>query len=189
MATPLRFRKGDFVEVWYNGHWLHAMVEGIQGISPLTYHVCIMNTATKVTVSSRYIRTNPTLSQDFLKDFEDEIPDLTQQMEDNPLLLVSQPPWDDSDDFVQPRPLNPPKKTTTNRTRFPSMTEAQIDELQLGSKAYNTHRATQWGLKVFRGEKFTFISFHFVHIYLFIQSSLRMYFFSSFCTITIVFYH
>lgn len=155
MANIPIHKKGDFVQVYIEGFWQDAMVEGCTKRGPMKYNVCVVNTARKFCLFPLYIRTSEKLKEDFLSQFEEEIPDLSQQLTDNPSLFISQHPWDDGHEFSNPPPLNAPKRNPAFGRRFRSMSEADIDKLQMGSKAYNTHRSTQWALRVFRGMLFT----------------------------------
>lgn len=83
---------------------------------------------------------------------------------ERPHISVSQEPWKDSNDFINPHPMLPPlpKLSMPNvkqSSRFHKMTDAQVDALQAGSKSKNTHRSTQWGITALRGKNIFFVFF------------------------------
>lgn len=99
---------------------------------------------------------DPFLDEKLLLELTQDMPDPTQP---DPVIdkhtFLLQDPCDSSDDFVNPLPMAPPKKTLSDipqaKSRFKSMSDSDLDALQASSKAKNTQRSTQWGVRQFIG--------------------------------------
>lgn len=153
------FKVAEFVQILVNGSWQEGVVQAVRfGKSgSVSYLVCIFDQSRTLAVPQKDVRPSEQFAAMLSQELEEEMPDPTQDS-DNPSIFVSQAPWNDRDDFVNPKPMVPPKKdpkkeTTPPRppTRFKIMTDEEIDALQRGSKSTSTHKHTQWALKTLRG--------------------------------------
>lgn len=76
------------------------------------------------------------LDEHLILELSQEMPDQTQSLP-QPSLHVSQEPWKDTDDFINPAPMLPPSKPPVKPkpSRFLSMSETDLNDLQSNSKA------------------------------------------------------
>lgn len=149
------FKVADFVQILDNGCWQEGLVQAVRfnASKAVSYLVCIFDQSRTLAVPQKDVRASERFTTMLSQELDEEMPDPTQDAE-NPSIFVSQAPWDDRDDFVNPKPMVPPKKDPTPprpATRFKIMTEEEIDALQRGSKSNSTHKQTQWALKTLRG--------------------------------------
>lgn len=143
------FKVAQFVDVLINGNWIEAIVQAVRFYGKrVSYLVCLIDQARDVAVSQENVRASSRFEQMLSQELEIEM----LEPEEPP--SVSQAPWNDKDDFVDPIPMVAPQKKTTpgkRPSRFQILTEEEIDALQRGSKSASTHKHTQWALKIFRG--------------------------------------
>lgn len=103
------------------------------------------------------INTNAFITDEqLIEEFSKDMPDLSQSGKPSSPVLSSQPPCRPDCHFKDPPPMPPPPPPPTvsvvpKSSRFHAMSEEQLSDLQQNSKAKNTHRNTQWGVRTFRG--------------------------------------
>lgn len=149
------------------GVWEPGIVKSMLYNRGMRYVIDLFKQGKEVTVSPRALRPSEHLTQEVLNDMLDDMPDPSQEGTNPPDesenvlaqgsetvdipkdidIAVSQEPWRDGSDFVNPEPMQAPKPK-----RFKEKTASEIDKLQAASKSVNTHRQTQWGVKVFKGK-------------------------------------
>lgn len=80
------------------------------------------------------------------------MPNLTQDNDHSDEFGISKEPWQDRNDFMDPKPMRKPEnKPTTKSDRFKECSEEEILKIQHNSKAASTHKQTKWGVKNLRG--------------------------------------
>lgn len=149
------FKVADFVQILVNGLWQEGAVQAVRfdKFQAVSYLVCIFDQCRTLAVPQNEVRASERFTAMLSQELDEEMPDPSQD-NDNPSVFVSQAPWDDREDFVNPKPMVPPRKDPTpprKPTRFKIMTDEEIDALQRGSKSNSTHKHTKWALKTFRG--------------------------------------
>lgn len=115
-----------------------GIVQAVRFDKGVSYLVCVIDQGRDVAVSEKNVRASSRFEQMLPQELETDMPDPSQCEED---------------DFVDPVPLLLPGQKKTNFC-FQVMTEAEIDELQRGSKSASTHKHIEWALKIFRGQYF-----------------------------------
>lgn len=151
------YKNGEFVDALIEGKWHLGIVQGLactKEIKGIAYIVLLTNENVSKNFSDKMLRPSETFSQELALELENEMPDPVQEIPDkieekkeDILIQVSQEPWRDSHDFVNPQPMKAPKTK-----RFLPVTESDIDKLQDQCKSKNTHKQTGWGIRTLRGE-------------------------------------
>lgn len=149
------FTLGDFVEVFLNGKWQDAVIQARIYKKGVNCKVCVLNEVKVAYVPHKDVRPSDKFKDELMAEFSEEMIDPTQGG-DNPSIQVSQAPWDDREDFTNPKPMVAPAPKTPvqpvkTKKRFKVLSDAEIDQLQRDSKAANTHKHTRWGLKTLIG--------------------------------------
>lgn len=152
MVKSVFYTLGEFVDVLIEGEWHEGVVQGRQyGKRGTEYIVCLVNKAKQVTILFRNVRPAKRFKEMLEMEFSQEMPDPSQ--DNQPTGGVSQEPWKDGADFVNPVPMVAPKPK-----RFRKLEESDLNKLQHGAKAKSTHKATKWGLNVFKGKGLKLLS-------------------------------
>lgn len=140
------------MEAFHEGFWQLGIIQGMKYVNGIGYKVLITNKNEELAFSDKFLKPSDTFSQEIAKEFEEEMLDPTQEepkanQQEEPI-QVSEDPWlGDSQNFVNPEPMKPPKTK-----RFLQVSEQQIDQLQDQSKSAKTHKMTSWGVKALRGK-------------------------------------
>lgn len=150
------YHLGDFVDVLVEGIWEEAVIQGRNYTKKGTeYLVMLINKGKKMSVLYRHVRPSLRFTKMLADELSEEMPDPTQESTTH--VGVSQEPWNDRSDFVNPEPMKaPPPK------RFKSLSDKELNKLQAGAKAESTHKHTAWGLKVFQGNFLILFNYFFL---------------------------
>lgn len=143
------------MEVLKNGKWEEGMVEFATYNKGFEYTVVLLNLGISVQAVPLFMRSSERFNQMLADELSQDMPDLTQESGNNEQFGVSQVPWQDRDDFQNPKPMKEPVVKSVKKTdRFKECSEDDILKLQNNSKAASTHKHTKWGVKTLRGMDF-----------------------------------
>lgn len=157
VSRPINLRRhiynhGDYVDAFHEGFWQLGIVKGMEYVNGIGYNVWLTNKNEIHAFSDKMLKPSETFSQEIAKEFEEEMPDPTQEKcqqneQEQPIQVIEDPWLGDSQNFVNPKPMEPPKSK-----RFLEVSEKEIDMLQDQSKSSKTHKLTAWGVKALRGK-------------------------------------
>lgn len=155
------YKHGDYVEAFHEGFWQLGIVQGMHYVEGIGYKVLITSKNEEHAFSDKMLKPSENFSQEIAMAFDEEMIDPTQdpsteKNEEEPRKVMEDPWFGDTQNFVIPEPMQPPKQK-----RFLQVSEKELDNLQGQSKSAKTHKMTSWGVKNLRGKGFCKNKFYF----------------------------
>lgn len=127
------------------------MVEMVNYNKGFEYTVILINLGVSVQAVPLFMRSSERFKKMLDDELSQEMPDITQEIGKKEEFGVSQSPWQDREDFIDPQPMKKPVQKSVQKTnRFKECSENDILKLQTNSKAASTHKHTRWGVKQLR---------------------------------------